>query len=169
MARGAEGVEQMQTDLSGKVRTHFGWMLALNPRSNLLKPSDTATDCSGAGGERDGEDESEKKASQEQQEPSKDASTKYLALLPDSRSRALWLAFLLDEVRVQGIVEKELQQKLSFLDSACMNELAEKCTGEKSRFSEIFCSLVLEGLKGTHHSNMALPSGEGAEAAQAKE
>ena len=170
--KGLSGILQMQTDLSSKVRAHLGWMLALNPFACLFKPCDLAPannfSSLGKEGEGEGGGDDEKKHSQEQQESSKDVSTKYLALLPDARSRALWLSSIVDETRVRGMVEKELQQKLGFLDSACMNELAQKFSGKRKLFSETFCSLVLDGLRGINRSHVDLPLGDGAEAAEAK-
>jgi hypothetical protein len=194
------GVERMQKDLSAMVKSHLGWMLALNPGSSRLllagEVAATSTSTSSSNDSSHGEEEEkcesesghEEKASADREGTvTATADIPVLALLPDSRSKALWVASLLDLPRLSELVRREMQKKLTFLDSACMNDLAggvaakqqenagAKCEmgegdaeGGKETYSSYFCRLVVQGLENTHHMAEEPAQGQAEGADEAK-
>jgi hypothetical protein len=74
-----------------------------------------------------------------------------LAILPDGRSKALWLAALLVP-NAFGAMCTELQSKLTFLDVTCSELSSEAAphfgqnTGHQIPFSELFCTRIHNGI-----------------------
>lgn len=136
----------MQQGLLGLVRKHLGWMLALAPTHPLLSPGFNPVNVTPTGGDKNGEDKDDSAGTAKEAEDSENqrhdgnaapistptapsSPPTALALLPDPRSKVLWLSSLVQKDTLTELVVEELRGKITFLDSATLNEYATKYSG----------------------------------------
>jgi len=121
---------------------HLGWLLALHPTISIISTS-ASTDEEN---ENDGQGEGKGQGSQK---PTLDVPCTPLALPPDGRSKALWLAALLAPDAIPAL-SVELKGKLAFLDAICAGLGAEagKLFNQRNAasFSDMFCTRINSGV-----------------------
>lgn len=163
--------ERYFNELIRILQNHIGWMLDLQGTSTLNQSSlfsnseietyyesleskgQTASETSEMS-QSNGLDE-KKKQTDGSDETNQEKQTKLIALLPDYRSKTLWLVSLIDKVTIETLINEEMSNRIRDLLQPLTNRFLMDIDAKKTIpivldadiVAKRFCGLVLKGIR----------------------